>query len=146
VSDHAIVLVGCELVHAAIVGVIHNVGNGIRATAYARVFSGRTSVGRLGLEGSIGDVVAKTGATTFEGMVKSKPMTSLMGEGHTPVIRGQRSTVHSGPLIHHTIAVAARTGAGEGGPTQQPTRKLGEEDVEGVFIATTVGGLEIDRI
>lgn len=73
-------------------------------------------------------------------------MTSLMGEGHTPIIRGRRSAVHGGPPIHHAIAVTARTGAGEGGPTQQPTRKLGEEDVEGGLIATTVGGLEIDRI
>ena len=124
----------------------YNVGNRIQAATRARVSSGWTSVGRLGLEGSIGNVVAKPGATTLEGMVKSKPMASLMGEGHTPVIRGRRSTVHSGPPIHHTIAVTARTGAGEGGPTQQPVFELGEEDVEGGLIATTVGGLEIDRI
>lgn len=74
------------------------------------------------------------------------PVTHLVYERISLVVRGRRSAVHGGPQIEYTIAVAARTCAGESSKTQQITLKLGEEDVAGGFIAKAVGGLDIDRI
>jgi hypothetical protein len=80
---HAIVLVGGELVHAAIISVIHKVGDGIGTAARACVSSGWTPVGGAGLGRSVGNLVATVTACYSNVKCKMKIVCEIGGWGST---------------------------------------------------------------
>jgi hypothetical protein len=67
-------LAGGELVHAAVVRVVHVVVDGVDAAARARVAAGRAFVRGRGLGRGVRDAVAGAGAATLEGMVEADPV------------------------------------------------------------------------
>ena len=79
----ALRLTGSELVHAAIVGVIHEVVNGIGASGVRAGLGvvGGASKGSILLGGSVSDLITLTVASTLEGVVETDPVANFVGQG-----------------------------------------------------------------
>ena len=66
---------------APIIGVVHEVVDGVNAATGAGVAAGGAAECLGGLSGGVRDLVAGAGAAALEGVVETEPMTSLVGEG-----------------------------------------------------------------
>ena len=70
-----------ELSHAGVIGVVHEVVDGVYTSARAGVTAGGAAKGRHLLGGGVGDTVAGSAAAALEGVVEANPVTGFVRQG-----------------------------------------------------------------
>mmetsp|Transcript_112081 Transcript_112081/g.241670 ORF Transcript_112081/g.241670 Transcript_112081/m.241670 type:complete len:219 (-) Transcript_112081:272-928(-) len=137
-----------ELVHAAIVHVVHEVVEGVvtgLVGAGVKSFLGALVVG-LGLSGGVLHHVTSEAflASTLEGVVKTHPVTYLVGTSVTFIVVRGGSTGEGGVQDDNTVHLrGALVVLGEGGPAQESSADVGRVEVELVGAANTEGLLHV---
>lgn len=77
--DHRL-LIGCELFHACVIGVVHKVENGIYTGRATCVAADRTTKCGLSLEWRVADEVSRAATSILKGVEQAKVVTGFVGE------------------------------------------------------------------
>lgn len=140
-----------ELVHAAVVAVVHVVVDGVDTGAGAGVTAGGASRGKGRLGRGVRNLVAGAAAATLESVVETDPVTGLVGEGPAEVEVGGGTAGDGGEEDDDTIVGGVGSVVrGEGGVAQKTLVNAAGEtdgvDVQSVRAAlaklTLHGGLQ----
>jgi len=134
-----------ELVHAAVVHVVHEVRGWVVASIIgARVHNAGAAVVGLLLSWGVGNAIttANLAAATLEGVVQTHPMANLVGAGVAFVVVGSRSTRERCVKDHNTIHAGGRLVVlGEGSPAQKTPTDVGGVKVKGIGSSLAEGRL-----